>query len=141
MNDPAPNPAHKTPRATFGRAKRLTKDDEYAAVFAGKVRCTRGCLTLHALPNALRTHRLGLSVGKRVGSAVVRNRLKRRLREAFRLSQRELPRARGGHLDIVISARPHAPLTTREYARLLLEAAGRCARAWETRAEEPDDQQ
>jgi ribonuclease P protein component len=137
VNDPAPNPAHKTPRATFGRAKRLTKDDEYAAVFAGKIRCTRGCLTIHALPNALRTHRLGLSVGKRVGSAVVRNRLKRRLREAFRLSRHDLPCARGRCLDIIISARPHAPLTTREYAQLLLEAAGRCARAWEGRGDDP----
>jgi RNase P protein component len=41
--------------------------------------------------NDLGRRRLGLSVGKKLGGAVVRNRYKRVLREAFRLSQHELP--------------------------------------------------
>jgi ribonuclease P protein component len=48
--------------------------------------------------------RLGLSVSKKVGSAVVRNRVRRRLKEIFHSSVIDLPR----DLDLVISARPAA---------------------------------
>ncbi len=48
--------------------------------------------------------RLGLSVSKRVGSSVVRNKVRRRLKEIFRSSVAGLP----SDLDLVISARPAA---------------------------------
>jgi ribonuclease P protein component len=47
---------------------------------------------------------LGLSVSKKVGTAVKRNGVRRRLKEVFRSSAAELP----GYLDFVISARPAA---------------------------------
>lgn len=60
------------------------------------------------LMSALRTDRdhsrLGLAVSKRVGGSVTRNRVKRRLREAFR----ELAKSSEGNWDIVMSARPSA---------------------------------
>ncbi len=48
--------------------------------------------------------RLGLSVSKKVGTAVKRNGVRRRLKEIFRSSSTELP----GDLDFVVSARPAA---------------------------------
>ena len=48
-------------------------------------------LTLYAVPNDLGYPRLGVSVGRTSGNAVVRNRLKRLMREAFRLSQDRVP--------------------------------------------------
>jgi ribonuclease P protein component len=59
---------------------------------------------VHVLPNAMNKPRLGLSVSKRVGSSVVRNRVRRRLKEIFRSSVADLP----CDLDLVISARPAA---------------------------------
>jgi ribonuclease P protein component len=55
--------------------------------------------------NHLAYHRLGPVVPKRLGGAVVRNRVKRRLREWFRLNKEQLPQP---YKDIVIVARPGA---------------------------------
>jgi ribonuclease P protein component len=69
--------------------------------------------------------RLGLSVGKRAGGAVERNAFKRRIREAFRLVQHELPEGVG--IDIVVSVRAHEPRKAEEYRKLLLELVGKVA--------------
>lgn len=58
--------------------------------------------SVHALPNDAGNPRLGLSVSKKVGNAVKRNLVRRRLREIFRASAADLP----GDMDIVVSARP-----------------------------------
>jgi len=59
---------------------------------------------LRAAPNGLDHPRLGLTVGKKVGGSVVRNRVKRRLREAYRLNRERFPTG----YDIVIGAKPSA---------------------------------
>jgi ribonuclease P protein component len=59
---------------------------------------------MYGLPNGLPHCRLGLSVSRKVGGAVVRNRWRRLLREAFRLCRRQLPTG----LDLVLIPRPAA---------------------------------
>lgn len=83
---------------TFGWEKKLRKTDEFSSVFRFK-RVQRGaCLDVLACPNDLGFPRLGLIVPKRILSlAVQRNRVKRVLREVFRLRQDVL-----GGLDVVI---------------------------------------
>jgi len=81
--------------------QRLRRERDFDRVFAeGKVIRTKE-LIVRAAPNGLGFPRLGLSVGKAVGNAVIRNRVKRVLREAFRLNKHLLP---GGY-DLVVVPR------------------------------------
>jgi ribonuclease P protein component len=82
----------------------LTASPEFKRVY-GKGSVYRGRLfSVHVLPNDLGKPRLGLSVSKRVGTAVRRNRVRRRLKEVFRRRAEDL----SGSLDLVISARSAA---------------------------------
>ncbi len=79
------------PRQRFPRHLRLTRRSEFLRVLERGVRAADRRLMVRVLPNGLDHPRLGLIVSRRHGPAVRRNRLKRLLREAFRLSQHELP--------------------------------------------------
>ncbi len=46
-----------------------------------------GYLVLYARPNRTATNRVGITAGKKLGHAVVRNRVRRRLREIYRLNE------------------------------------------------------
>jgi len=85
-------------RLTLGRDKRLLKSADFKAVLAHKLRFSDRLLVLYVAPNQTGSVRLGVSVGKSVGNAAVRNRIKRLLREAFRQSQQKIPDA----LDCVL---------------------------------------
>jgi ribonuclease P protein component len=80
----------------------LTKSEQYAVVYERGSSWMNGKVVMKALPNGLARSRYGFSVGRRVGGAVVRNRLKRRLREVLRSTQ-----LRPGW-DIIFIARPPA---------------------------------
>jgi len=114
---------------TFPASHRLSGPLAFAAVYDAKTRDSRGPLTLYSLPNNLPHSRLGLSVSRRVGNAVRRNRIKRMLRESFRLMQHDLP----GNYDLVIVVRPHEALPLTDYQKLLSSAIGRLHKTWARR--------
>jgi ribonuclease P protein component len=97
----------------------VTLKNDFAKIFSTGVRRTFGPLLFHVSENAIGHSRLGLSIPKRVGNAVRRNRIKRRCREAFRLSKDVLPA-----MDIIITVRPHEELSLESYTQLLLKAVG-----------------
>lgn len=79
--------------AGFPRTARLLRPAEFKRVYDMRQSAASGPLVLYAAPNELPVGRvrLGLSVSRRVGNAVVRNRWKRRLREAFRSVRHTVP--------------------------------------------------
>ncbi len=78
-------------RFSFEKKKRLVTNKEFKAVLARNLCVSNEVLTLYVAENDCGYPRLGVSVGKSCGSAVVRNRLKRLLREAFRQNQDQIP--------------------------------------------------
>lgn len=77
-------------------------------------------MVVYAVANELPYSRLGLSVGRKHGTAVQRNRIKRLLREAYRLERPQLPAG----LDLVVVPRQGNEWTL-EKARASLVAAVR----------------
>lgn len=101
------------------RRQRLRKSVEYDQVFAGKLSIADGRVIMYGMANELGYSRLGLSVGKKLGGAVQRNRYKRVLREAFRLLQHDLP----GRYDYVLIPRRGTLLSTAQARQSLRQLA------------------
>jgi ribonuclease P protein component len=80
----------------------VRRKSEFDAVYRQGYRLSDSLFTLNYLPNTGRCPRLGLAIAARTaGIAVERNRIRRVIRESFRLARPMLPSA-----DIVIGARP-----------------------------------
>lgn len=103
-----------------GRIVRLTSSPEFERVYRRGLVSHGRLLSVHTMPNDVGSVRLGLSVSKKVGSAVVRNVVRRRLKEIFRLLSADIPEG----IDVVVSVRPAAADAgfdelSREFARAM----------------------
>jgi len=102
----------RRPEQAFPRSCRLTAPRQFRAVYTTGRRAGCRSFTLFGVPTSAETARLGITVTRRVGASVFRNRVKRCLREIFRRHRTTLlPR-----LDIVVNAHPGIDL--RDITRL-----------------------
>lgn len=121
-------------RATLRRARRIRHDLTFRAVYAARLRRDVGFMVVHGAPNGIGHARLGLAVGRRVGNAVQRNRLKRLVREAFQRAFADIPAG----WDFVVSVRAHEPKPADAYrAALARECAALTAQ--DRRPDRPRD--
>lgn len=113
-------------RLRFRKAQHLRKPSEFQRVYAQKVRASDPHLLIYgSLREPQDAHtpgtRIGLSVSRKHGSAVVRNRIKRLLREAFRQEQHEIPAG----LDLILIPRPGSGAHLADYRNSLKRLARR----------------
>src|SRR5262245_61233417 len=106
------------------RSRRIKQGRDFARAKTEGRRLTQGCLILNwvMLPGQSQS-RVGVITGRRVGEAVVRNRARRLLREAFRLSQRNLIQP----VDLVLVARPS--IVGKSFAAVALDYVAALRRA------------
>jgi len=118
------------PDHRFPPERRLRKPGEFKQVYATGRRLGNEFFSVNAQPNAHSAARLGMSVAIRtLGGAVARNRVRRLIRESFRLNQSTLPA-----LDIIVGVRAAARGTDSARLRASLEQlwqkiAIQCARS------------
>jgi ribonuclease P protein component len=104
----------------FPREARLVRRNEFDAVYRNGKRKSSSHFTLFARANALPLTRFGFSIKKALGSAVVRNRIRRRLREMVRTHRQEIPAG----WDMVMHpkstvAKLPLPVLTQDFLRLV----------------------
>lgn len=75
----------------FPKSARLLRGSDFERVFAARASASDRWLVVYGAESGRDHPRLGLAVSRRQGAAVTRNRWKRLLREAFRLTQGQLP--------------------------------------------------
>ena len=96
----------------FPRSCRLTSRRQFISVYEKGRRVSSSSFVLFGLPNDHGECRLGITVTRKIGSAVRRNRIKRVLRDIFRRNRAEL----SPPLDVVVNAR--APIVGAESSAL-----------------------
>lgn len=114
---------------SFPKRKRIVKGERFTIVLRRGGCAADDCLVVFALPAVESEHhsadpiRLGVTIPKKTGNAVIRNRWKRRIRESFRTQQSEFPAG----FDYVVRPKKGAAGDWRSIQRSLPKLARKAA--------------
>ena len=112
----------------FKKHEHLRSQTDFQRVYDRRRSVSDDWLIVYGCENGLEYLRLGLSVSRKIGGAVKRNRLRRLYREAFRLTRHEMP----GGLDLVLIPRtaqaPSLDELKKSLPRLVQQLARRLAK-------------
>lgn len=105
-------------RLTLPAELRLRRKSQFEAAYASGRRLGDGYFSVTMSPNEVGRPRIGLAVAVKIaGNSVKRNRIRRLIRESFRLSQLEIP-----PVDLIVSARARAKDASSDELRASLAA-------------------
>ncbi|WP_197452356.1 ribonuclease P protein component [Rosistilla carotiformis] len=108
----------------FPKTLRLKTPEQFGRIIRRGRVATDNTLVLNTLPNDLGFSRIGITIPKKAGNAVVRNRWKRFIREAFRTQRDQLPQG----FDFVVRPRRGAVAEHAAIRKSLLGVAWRATR-------------
>jgi ribonuclease P protein component len=92
---------------------RLTRNDDFQKVYRFGKSAANYQFVVYYRPNqAVEKFRLGVSVSKKIGNAVVRNRVRRKIKEIVRLSEEQIK----PHIELILIVRK--PAAEMDYASL-----------------------
>ena len=119
-SDPLPA-GHRPARDRLPRRFRVCQSNDFERAMKRGIRAADGPLVIWAALNGTPNTRLGLSVSRKHGNAVRRNRTRRLMREAFRRIRWQLPPG----LDLVCAPRPGRQPSLQRYMTALAALASR----------------
>jgi ribonuclease P protein component len=106
----------------FKKINRVRKNRDFRMIYETGLSVANRYLVMHAVINPSARSRIGITAGKKIGGAVVRNRSKRRVRECCRLFNTVLPTG----YDIIVACRKGVnDVSWMELEHLFKELGGR----------------
>jgi ribonuclease P protein component len=127
VSEPGPS------RQTFRKNEHLRRPSDFRRVYGRRRSVSDGWLLVYACENGLPHLRVGLSVSRKYGPAVKRNRLRRLYREAFRLTRQEMTTG----LDLVLIPRTNEEPSLEELKQSLPRLVKQLARKLAREADKP----
>ena len=113
----------------FRKHEHLRKSADFDRVFQARCSVSDDLMVVYAAANDLDCTRLGISVSKRVGAAVARTYVRRRIREAFRRNKEKLPQG----FDVICVARAKVKQREVDVVGSLTALTAQAAKRWSER--------